>query len=349
MAVEVAAHNYLYVPIMQNPRGLPTGGGIRHQMDKERRRARQRGQDVGTGMTAVPQLPTIDEAGGVANVDKVKISTPFRHNPLHDLESILWLALYMLLCSDLVKKDSSITEEDWNQSMDAHGRLAAKFFTDKEYRARALGGEVHFEESLDTLLPEAQSVMLKLNQMRGLIVTRYHDVEQHLDKNSSIRSDVAADICPMIKEILWNVTEYLRKNNFEIKVDGISRQKRILNEELVAKNVAEDVPAANGPVDNPEGHDDVTKRLAGLNLSPNNATSGTPPLAPTAMRGAAVSLPTQLDDGMRRSLRIPGVQEKAAEDARTQTEIRVKNEMELEKKKQVRSEAAKKGWRKRRL
>ena len=53
----------------------------------------------------------------------------FRNNPLHDSQSVLWVCLWILLCSDYVKSDESMTQEEWDDYVEAQGRLATNYST----------------------------------------------------------------------------------------------------------------------------------------------------------------------------------------------------------------------------
>ena len=63
------------------------------------------------------------------------IGIPFRHNPIHDLESVFWVSIWILLCSEYPwKPDSKMTEDQWKGYLIKHGQLAAKLFCDTDYR-----------------------------------------------------------------------------------------------------------------------------------------------------------------------------------------------------------------------
>ncbi|KIP01559.1 hypothetical protein PHLGIDRAFT_38259 [Phlebiopsis gigantea 11061_1 CR5-6] len=102
----------------------------------------------------------------------------FKYNPLHDLESVWWVAVYMWLCSYPANNDPGMDETTWNERLKAHARLAARVFREDSYRKRFFAVERTLTRTLGSLLPSFEAIGRHLEGIRETIMAAYRDAEQ---------------------------------------------------------------------------------------------------------------------------------------------------------------------------
>ncbi|GJE97411.1 hypothetical protein PsYK624_136280 [Phanerochaete sordida] len=101
----------------------------------------------------------------------------FRYNPLHDMESIFWLALWMLICVTFERNDPSISEEKWAAYMKQHAIIANKIYDSGSTRITVLLSRKTFKQHLGKALPQVRKVAKKLSRYRRLILTAFRKTE----------------------------------------------------------------------------------------------------------------------------------------------------------------------------
>ncbi|EKM56466.1 uncharacterized protein PHACADRAFT_207697 [Phanerochaete carnosa HHB-10118-sp] len=144
---------------------------------------------------------------------------PFRHNPLHDLESVLWLALYIVLCSTIEKWDTDLPDEQWANYSLARYRLAAKVFDNSVFRADVVGSGSAFYSSLSKLHPTLQAICIKLNEYLVELVNLYMYAEQR-QMQAAIEAASAGNTTTVPDVILYTAA---RKTKFYRKAAEIFR------------------------------------------------------------------------------------------------------------------------------
>ena len=110
------------------------------------------------------------------------VCTPFRHNPLHDLESVLWLSLWLPLRSKLVKDNAEISIQEWNDHMTAQSDLAEQLFQDKGFRNSVMDGDFLLASHAKETLPQVRQIIRKIDVFRQSLVSRYRQVERSIHK-----------------------------------------------------------------------------------------------------------------------------------------------------------------------
>ncbi|GJE97362.1 hypothetical protein PsYK624_135780 [Phanerochaete sordida] len=103
----------------------------------------------------------------------------FRHNPLHDLESVLWLGLYIVTFSVLSRFNDTKTVSDarWEEYLKARKVLAAKLFYDRGFRHNVIQPSASFFSRLWNQHPRLQLICGVFNQFRKVLVEQYETVE----------------------------------------------------------------------------------------------------------------------------------------------------------------------------
>ena len=159
------------------------------------------------------------------------VIAPFRHNPLHDLESVFWLALFILLCSTFVK-DTSISDAQWQQYQTARRELARKLFSDREYRRIVMDSPDRFLQDINALHPQIREIARKLEINFGqVLVTRYREAEKDIPPGG-IEFSVANDLYANFAVTLMDIEKSLRgSKDLKIAVHCISAQKELLQDQ----------------------------------------------------------------------------------------------------------------------
>ena len=169
MPVEVKAHTYLY-----------------------------EGRYWGSPMPPLkkPRLETPSDAqqDGTSNAytseDSFKMYRgPFRYNPLHDLESLWWIAAYFLMSRKLVFEDATEPEvprdgDEGESEEDDQLASLHTLFSDAAGRSWAMCTEGGFSRHLDCLHPFMRDMALALNDARDTLVQGYHYLEKDIDNRS---------------------------------------------------------------------------------------------------------------------------------------------------------------------
>ncbi|GJE97403.1 hypothetical protein PsYK624_136200 [Phanerochaete sordida] len=129
----------------------------------------------------------------------------FQYNPLHDMESVFWLSVWMLLNFRLVRNDEDISPAVWSVYM---GRLEWASL-DIFARPARRGGVMYGWEFLDVLggaLPQIYSIAQQLDRYRELVAGALRKAEATpgrvvvrfnpdlYDKASSIFREIAASL-----------------------------------------------------------------------------------------------------------------------------------------------------------
>ena len=159
-------------------------------------------------------------------------SVPFKHNPLHDLESVLWVALFVLLCSTYVQ-DRSISEAEWQRYRDAHRELAKKLFCNQVYRYLAMSSPKRLLQDLDSLHPRIGEIARKLVINFGqVLVTRYRRIEEDLPEDG-VRFSHASDLYSHFVTTFVDIAKSLKGNkDLKIAVHCVTAQRDLVQHSL---------------------------------------------------------------------------------------------------------------------
>ncbi|KIP01109.1 hypothetical protein PHLGIDRAFT_123659 [Phlebiopsis gigantea 11061_1 CR5-6] len=113
-----------------------------------------------------------------ARVAKRAPRPAFKYNPLHDLESVWWVAVYVWLCSCPVKNDAKMDQAAWSERLQAHARLATRVFRNNDFRRSFLSVEDTLTEELELLLPSFAAIGEELDAVRETIMCTYLEAEE---------------------------------------------------------------------------------------------------------------------------------------------------------------------------
>lgn len=250
MATEVERGEYLYT------KGQPAAGTVLSEEDMENVQNSwwEESDDSGDDSEdeaeedGLPRLeePTADEDSASdeeADDHDPAAEIAFKVTPLHDLESIFWVSLWMLLCSEFVwDPTSNISEEQWKGHLIQHGEFAAELFCNSDFRrsVMSLGSTSKLLASLGKLLPRARPVLKALDRFRVVLLTQYIKFEENLTPKSKINFEEASNKRNLhndLRDILHGIAEDLKakENKLTIEVKAEPLPVRILRKALSAK------------------------------------------------------------------------------------------------------------------
>lgn len=113
---------------------------------------------------------------------------PFKYNPLHDLESLWWVAVYYVVGKNPVVPDDRDTAE-----VDAKRKLSAELFSTPTSRVRCILVNNAFARDVRCLHPSLRQSAKALQTARSTLVKTYRSVEtdipelDHIDWNAADR------------------------------------------------------------------------------------------------------------------------------------------------------------------
>ncbi|KAI0086022.1 hypothetical protein BDY19DRAFT_996208 [Irpex rosettiformis] len=149
------------------------------------------------------------KAWGSADKPKATSIPPiFRYNPLHDIESVWWLLVYLLLYR------SPVIDGDTSTRISKQSAFYGKFFVQEGTRRDAFADNGVFARHEGHLHPALQPISDVLDEMRKLLVNRYIEVER--EDVSKIDHTVAADLIPDLLEWLSKTQEIYDENDVEL-------------------------------------------------------------------------------------------------------------------------------------
>ena len=135
---------------------------------------------------------------------------PFIFNPLHDLESVWWLSLYLLVARKYQKPENA--GSDFGDFMNNQLQVAANLFYNRCNRMIVMLGSPFFFYYTCPLHDAVYRSLLFLEDARSALVRRYREAEEDIAaiKFSTVSenrdgSDVAATMKTILKQISANL------------------------------------------------------------------------------------------------------------------------------------------------
>lgn len=188
---------------------------------------------------------------------------PFRYNYIHDLESHWWLSLYVLICGRIKNLFQSRPDINFNECMERHGEVAVNLFCSTAFRLEViLGGDV-FKAEIRGLLPQVTTVARELEQVRGVLATRYRTVEKDL---GNIRFPVAGETQGLYLSIFksfGHMVDILENDNLRVTVDSspsqLQEHMRKALEERAREEAQAEAQRAGAPPQEAQAAEDDTR------------------------------------------------------------------------------------------
>jgi hypothetical protein len=145
---------------------------------------------------------------------------PFRHNGLHDIESLLWVALYILLACTLIEPEAKEELQVYSQYMKAQRNLAFHVFCNSAFRLRLTCGNSHdLLDASKSLHPRVCEVLVALDKLRERIVAMYKRAEADLLEEPHVPNlSKLSQYFYIVKAELLDISTQLK--NCDIKIAG---------------------------------------------------------------------------------------------------------------------------------
>ena len=109
---------------------------------------------------------------------KRRIAVSFRHNPLHDFESVLWLSWFIVLGTAFPQFDGT-TEIQWAEYTLNRLNLSNRLFNNNKVRVLVMNADDnYFEAELEGLHPKVKCVCDYLDRFREQLADAYRKAEK---------------------------------------------------------------------------------------------------------------------------------------------------------------------------
>lgn len=172
-----------------------------------------------------------EESPSLAFTDDTETyTTPFKHNPVHDLESMFWLALYVLLFSTFAR-NGAVSEEAWTAYMD-HVHWMQNMFGNTEYRTQIMHGwrdqlVPRFQGSFPILAE--QGVDSAMREIRDRLRSKYTELERDAHKPGyTIKfAKATGAVHRSIAAAFLDLSNRLKTNDVRIVIDPPIQEQRL--------------------------------------------------------------------------------------------------------------------------
>ena len=204
------------------------------------------------GAQAGAELPTLaTHTSPDAKTDHAT-AIPFKHSPLHDLESVVWVVIWLFVCSEFVKPESYVKgsksnaklDEDWTRALEYHAQFAKKLFRKERFRQNAMITSNALLSGFHMLLPQLLEPAKDLDAVRTALVKRFvavHKQRKQTGEQVPFQDMISSGIHGAFVEFLFRTTVYLASPGRNLKIDASAwgQQRKKLRDA-----VSEDVPEA---------------------------------------------------------------------------------------------------------
>lgn len=136
---------------------------------------------------------------------------PFRHNPLHDFESLFLLCIFLLLATEF-KKRSEDTTDAISKFERAHSRLFAVVFSDASLRRELFTGGAELSTLFKALHPSIRQIALRLDVVREAFRSAYADAEAAMTTSTPIPHTAGSELAAAFANQLLACIAVLRNN-----------------------------------------------------------------------------------------------------------------------------------------
>lgn len=103
--------------------------------------------------------------------------TPFRHNPLHDLESLWWIAVYFVVKRVAYRTNPNKVDTKWTSH--AQRAYATELFSCNATRYFVMKRASDFRSKMNIVHPSVKPIVLILSDLRDMLASRYTKAEKN--------------------------------------------------------------------------------------------------------------------------------------------------------------------------
>ena len=140
----------------------------------------------------------------------------FFHNPLHDLESLWWIAVYVVLQNEATQ-NNTVGPTQSDESWDSNAQLvyATKLFSDSLARSNIIEGRGRFLDNMRQVLHHSMKPLaLYLEALRRELVHTYRDAEKNVN---TIDHHCAAGLCTQFHKIFTQIAKADNLQNISLR------------------------------------------------------------------------------------------------------------------------------------
>ncbi|THH04754.1 hypothetical protein EW146_g10093, partial [Bondarzewia mesenterica] len=139
---------------------------------------------------------------------------PYKYNPLHDLESIWWAAVYFVVNKAVMNRNEEGAPHEVAKRVEHQRKLAISLFYSLDGRANVLGTDEQFNSKVPKLHTSVRWMGFDiLEHARSLLVKQYMEVEKDL---TSITETAANGLHIPFFKLFLNAAVRLENDNIEI-------------------------------------------------------------------------------------------------------------------------------------
>lgn len=153
-------------------------------------------RDVNTSVDALSPSPPREE-------EKYK-KPPFRYNPLHDLESLWWIAVYFIVVRVTVHSGNPEPPEPISGS---HRVYATNLFSDRDIRLWTMINDGRFLQDTEDLPKITAELILALENLREVLSETYRTLEYDFSSPDTIWGADLADYFAQVFELIAGAEE----------------------------------------------------------------------------------------------------------------------------------------------
>ncbi|PSR88600.1 hypothetical protein PHLCEN_2v5127 [Hermanssonia centrifuga] len=162
-------------------------------------------------------------------------SKPFAYNPLHDLESLWWVAVYFVINKGIVHCDDEESEDFQSRSADQR-TFARQLFYDQHTRHNVMVINSYFSTKLSCLDPSLLRIGEILEDTRSALVDAYCRVES-MKELEKIDITIVEDVHSIIQDNFREACDILESSDiqvarFEDTKQGTKRKRPYTNDEV---------------------------------------------------------------------------------------------------------------------
>ena len=247
MALEVESRCYIYSDLAaiveddEDPDDEDLDCQAAWELSRAARNAKLLARQNATGDAKSP-IPK-QSAAAVAHTKIAAV--PFKHNPLHDLESIAWVVLWLFVCSKFVRTDSDMPKDVWDETLENHARLATSLFRDETFRRNAMTTRTTLLDGFATALPQLLKPIQDFDKLRIALVKQFTAVDRQRARTGrqvSFEDMINGKIHHTMINFLEKTADFLIDNDLKIDVSAWADQRNKMRNAVPEDNAEASSP-----------------------------------------------------------------------------------------------------------
>ncbi|EKM53935.1 uncharacterized protein PHACADRAFT_145449 [Phanerochaete carnosa HHB-10118-sp] len=188
-------------------------------------------------------------------VDSPAAAIPFRHNPLHDLESVVWLCFYLLLAATFKKEKVVGYTHKAVAAFAAHqDEVFRHVFTRQEMRLHIMNLNAKVDDIFSGLHPTVKEVAGHLLAMRAPLVEGFIAAEATMSAENPIPFTAGSRaVAEMGRHVFDIVNQLLSRKDLKILTEDDFRPQRPVWKQITPKAKPRLLPSPTADASTPQG------------------------------------------------------------------------------------------------